>query len=485
MKTAIVIGGGIGGLATAIRLTSKGYQVELYEKNAEVGGKVSELQLDGFRFDMGPSLFTMPEYLEDLFKSAGKDLKDYLKYQKLDHSCHYFFSDGSDFIFYDNIDQLAHKNNFEFSHADLADIRSYLSEAKLLFDRSGRLFLEKSLQKTASYFSKQAIKALPQLINPKHLKPLHQKNASHFKNQKLIQLFDRYATYNGSSPYQAPAMLSMISHLEHNIGTFFPEGGMYGIISALVTLAEECGVKIINDAEVQTLETNKGQITAAIINDERKTADIFVSNMDVAFVYKKLLNNNRRFLHETKKERSSSALVFYWGINQSFPNLNLHNIFFAGDYKAEFEAIFKGKEIPVSPTIYLNISSKLKPADAPSGMENWFVMINVPAGDGLSEENIKDTKMVIIKQLSHTLNADIESSIIVEQMLRPQDISNRTFSFKGALYGASSNSLTGSFTRHSNFSKDFSNLYFVGGTVHPGGGIPLCLNSAKIVVDSL
>ena len=485
MKTAVVIGGGIGGLATAIRLSVKGFRVAVYEKNDDVGGKLTELNLNGFRFDMGPSLFTMPEYLEDLFKTAGKDLRDYLKYKKLDHSCHYFFPDGTDFTFYDDLLRLKDESNIKFSEDDLEAINTYLIQAEKLFRGSGKLFIEQSLNKVKTYFGFQALRALPQLINPLNLQTLHQKNVNHFKNPKLVQLFNRYATYNGSSPYKTPSMLAMISHLEHNIGTFFPEGGMYGIVAAMVALAKDCGVEIHTRAKVEKLNVKDHKVDSAVINGKVIRADIFVSNMDIALVYKKLLEDQTQFESEIIKQRSSSGLVFYWGINQNFEQLNLHNIFFSSDYRTEFEQIFDESIVPEYPTIYLNISSKCQPEDAPKGMENWFVMINVPACNSLSKMAINKVKRWILNKLTVTLNEDIETKIVAEQVLAPQDITERTLSYMGALYGTASNSISSSFTRHSNFSKDYANLYFVGGTVHPGGGIPLCLNSAKIVANSL
>ena len=484
MNKAIVIGGGVGGLATAIRLASKNIDVILFEKNDCVGGKLAEFSDKGYRFDMGPSLFTMPEYFEDLFHAAKRSLSDYLPYRKLDKSCTYFFADGKSFVFYNDKDKLV--KEAEKALGISADgVLKYLQESEKMYNGAGKLFIENSLHKTKTYFSKQALKSLPALMNPRNLRSLHQKNTKKLKDKKWVQLFDRYATYNGSSPYKTPAMMAIIPHLEHNIGTFFPEGGMYAIILAMEKLAIELGVKIQKGKQVEKLNLKGKRIESAVVNGETFLADLFVSNMDIALVYKNLLNNTSKFKKEIKKERSSSGLVFYWGINQSFPELSLHNILFSGDYQREFDQIFNLKESPSEPTVYINITAKEAPNDAPEGCENWFVMINTPAGINFSDESIKNIRAIVIDIIRSRVKSFNEGNIVLERILTPKDIDERTLSLQGALYGTASNTTLSSFTRHPNFTNQFENLYFVGGTVHPGGGIPLCLNSAKIVVDQI
>lgn len=484
MKKAVVIGGGIGGLAVAIRLAANNWAVTLYEKNDYVGGKLAEFNEGGYRFDMGPSLFTMPAYFEDLFQSANRKLSDYFTYRKLDKSCTYFFPDGKSFAFYQNKE--AFKKEAEEKLGISAEpVLKYLESSKKMYEGAGKLFIENSLHKASTYFSKQALKSLPTIMNPANLRSLNQKNKKTLKADKWVQLFNRYATYNGSSPYKTPAMMGIIPHLEHNIGTFFPENGMYGIIKGVEKLARELGVDIQTQQQVEKLVTKGKSIEKAMINGKEVNADLFVANMDIALVYKNLLNSPKDFNREIKKERSSSGLVFYWGINQTFPQLSLHNIIFSGNYQKEFAQIFDLKEVPTEPTVYINISSKEAKSDAPKGAENWFVMINTPADLNLSDEKIAAVRAVIVNIINAQFKTDIESYIAVEKRLTPKDIDDRTMSLQGALYGTASNSTMSSFTRHSNFSKQYNNLYFVGGTVHPGGGIPLCLNSAKIVVDSL
>jgi phytoene dehydrogenase-like protein len=213
-------------------------------------------------------------------------------------------------------------------------------------------------------------------------------------------------------------------------------------------------------------------------------ADAVISNVDAYFTYKKLLGNEQGAKKILRNERSSSALIFYWGMKKEFPALHLHNILFSETYEKEFSCLFKEKKFHDDPTIYINISSKMEKGNAPEGKENWFVMVNAPAMEAADwEMETARVRKHIVKKLNRMLGADIEQDILVEEVLTPQGIQTRTDSYLGSLYGTSSNSKWAAFLRHANFTSTTSGLYFTGGSVHPGGGIPLCLKSAAIVSD--
>jgi phytoene dehydrogenase-like protein len=212
--------------------------------------------------------------------------------------------------------------------------------------------------------------------------------------------------------------------------------------------------------------------------------DLVISNMDIHPTYHQLIKDVKKPVKTLDQERSSSALIFYWGISQEFPELDLHNILFSEDYPAEFDHIFKQKSLFDDPTVYINISSKKTKTDAPEGCENWFVMINAPGDYGQDWESlIAQAKKDIIAKINRILKVDLASLIKTEYILSPQGIESNTSSYRGALYGAASNNQFAAFLRHPNFNSKLKNLYHVGGSVHPGGGIPLCLLSAKIAVD--
>ena len=213
-------------------------------------------------------------------------------------------------------------------------------------------------------------------------------------------------------------------------------------------------------------------------------ADVVVSNMDIVPTYRHLMPAQKAPEKSLRQERSSSAVIFYWGVNRSFPDLDLHNIFFSEDYKAEFDALFADKTLTADPTVYVNITAKDVQGDAPVGKENWFVMINAPHDVGQDWDTLsQELRKVILDKLNRILKINLEDCIEEEFLVTPPMIADKTASFTGALYGAASNDRMTAFLRHANFSRQISNLYFCGGSVHPGGGIPLCLLSAKIVAN--
>jgi phytoene dehydrogenase-like protein len=259
---------------------------------------------------------------------------------------------------------------------------------------------------------------------------------------------------------------------------------MISIPDTLRRLAEKKGVKFVFNSRVNNIVTDSGRVTGIVANGVFIPAATVVSNVDAYFTYKNLLEREDGVRKVLRNERSSSALIFYWGINREFSNLHLHNIFFSEDYKKEFAAIWEQQAVDVDPTIYINISSKYQTEDAPKGAENWFVMINVPANTGQNwDKLIAEARKNILQKLSRMLNRDIAPLIVNEEILDPRSIEQKTASYQGSLYGTSSNNQFAAFLRHANFSSKIKELYFVGGSVHPGGGIPLALLSAKIVDD--
>ncbi|WPV00125.1 1-hydroxycarotenoid 3,4-desaturase CrtD [Mucilaginibacter sp. cycad4] len=482
-KKALIIGAGIAGIATAIRLAVKGYKVEVYEANSYPGGKLSQFEQDGYRFDAGPSLFTMPQYVDELFELAGKNPSDYFRYQKLDPVCKYFYEDGTRLMAYADKEKFGNEIQQQTGEPAMA-VNKYLANSSRIYSITNHVFLERSLHQLKTYLRWDTVKSILRFGKIDAFRSMHKANQSFFKDKRIVQFFDRYATYNGSNPYDAPATLNVIPHLEQHFGAYFPEGGMYNITSCLVVLAESLGVKFHYNNPVAEIVLRGHQVKGISTNNGVIEGDLVVSNMDIWFTYHTLLSVYPK-LHPQKilsQERSSSALIFYWGIRDQFKELNLHNIFFSADYEAEFKHIWQEKNIYHDPTIYLNISSKYEPGDAPGGCENWFVMINVPANTGQDwDALIAEAGKNILNKLSRLLGKDIRPLISNESVLDPRSIESRTSSYQGSLYGTSSNSQFAAFLRHANKSSKVKGLYFCGGSVHPGGGIPLCLLSAKIV----
>ncbi|MEM6318440.1 MAG: 1-hydroxycarotenoid 3,4-desaturase CrtD [Bacteroidota bacterium] len=483
MKKVIVIGSGIAGLASALRLRKKGYEVTVFEANDYVGGKLHVVEKAGYRWDAGPSLFTMPHLVDELFELYDVAPETYFSYKKKERVCNYFWEDNTTFSVHADQNVFVQEAAVTFQTPP-KKLEQYLQNSKEKYDLTANIFLEKSLHKWETYLSIDTVKSLLKSYKLNITSTLNQVNKNYFSSPHLVQLLNRYATYNGSSPYQTPGIMSMIPHLEMYYGTFLPKGGMHQIGQSLYQLAQDQGIEFRLGEPVLSIEHQNGKATGITTEKGQYSSDILVSNMDIFSTYKRLLKDVAHPHRILKQERSSSALIFYWGINRTFDELDLHNIFFSDDYPKEFEYIFDKKILFNDPTVYVNITSKDETADAPEGKENWFVMINAPGNFGQDWDQLrKQARNQIIEKLNRRLNVDLNQLIEVEEVLDPVSIESKTSSHRGALYGASSNSKFSAFLRHPNFSNQFKNLYFCGGSVHPGGGIPLCLLSAKIVSD--
>ena len=481
MKKAIIIGSGIGGIATALRLRSMNYDVTVFENNDFPGGKLTSFDLGPYRFDAGPSLLTMPHFIDELFDLFNENPRDHFNYKKKDISCKYFWDDGTKLSAYS--DKIKFTKEIEnILGVKQSIVSAYLLKAKKKYELTKRMFLEQSLHKLKTYFTKDLLNGVFNIFSFQINKTLNQVNASELKEPHFVQLFNRFATYNASSPYKTPGMMTLVQHLEQEYGTFVSDKGMQNITNSLYNLALRQGVDFKFNNYVSEILVSNNIATGIKVGDKTYESDIVISNMDVVPTYRNLLKNHYQPEKILNQERSSSALIFYWGVKKEFKNLDLHNIFFSKDYKTEFQTIFENNTISVDPTIYINITSKDVKGDAPINCENLFVMINSPNDSGQDWDNMIDqVKSNVIKKINKILKVNIEDFIECEKVYTHKTIESNTQSYMGSLYGSSSNNLMSAFLRHPNFSNKILNLYFCGGSVHPGGGIPLCLLSAKIV----
>ena len=481
--TAVVVGAGIAGIASAIRWARKGYAVQVFEANSYPGGKLSEFQLGEYRFDAGPSLFTLPFLVDELFTLCGENPRDHFNYLKKTEECRYFWDDGTRLIAHSDPAAFAEEAQRVLGEP-AGNVRAHLDLARRQYEATKGLFLERSLHKASTYLRRDALPALAALPSLKLTQTMHQVHAQRFRSPKMVQLFDRFATYNGSTPYQAPGTLAMIPHLEFGFGTFVPYGGMVAITNSLVALAQRQGVVFHYGKGVERIRVQGRRATGLVVQGADVSADVVISNMDVTPTYRRLMPDLPAPEKTLAQERSSSAFIFYWGLRREFPELDLHNILFANDYEAEFRDLFERKVLHDDPTVYIHITSKDLEGEAPAGGENWFVMINAPANYGQDWVALRaQARSAILAKIQRALGVDIEPFIEVEDLLDPPTIEARTGSDRGALYGASSNNAMAAFLRHPNFHRQIPNLYFVGGSAHPGGGIPLCLLSARIAAN--
>lgn len=481
MKEIIIIGAGLGGLAAACRLAKSGFSVSVLEKNETVGGKVNFVEADGYKFDTGASLLTMRHVLEETFEFCGKRAEDYLDIVPLEPICRYFWSDGTTFDASQNIEKTESEIE-KLDPRDAANFRRYLADSKRKYEISERTFLAKSLNDLPSLLTPQN---LPDLLKISTLKTLDRHNAQYFKSAKLRQLFNRFATYNGSSPYKIPATFALIPYVEFGLGAWYARGGMYQIPKALEKLATELGVKIYTEAEVEKITVERGKAVGVEVGGDVFAADAIVSNADAVETYRELLPVKNRKIEA--REPSCSGFVLLLGTNKKFEQLAHHNIFFSDDYAAEFDAIFKQKTPAENPTVYICATSRTDATQAPAGHENLFVLINAPYTNAKVdwEKEKRSYRDLVIKKLESFGLENLNNSIDYEQIITPADFESKYRANRGSIYGISSNGVFSAFMRVPNKAKDVENLYFAGGATHPGGGIPLVLLSGKMTAEMI
>jgi phytoene desaturase len=476
---SVVIGAGLAGLAIALRLKKRGQKVLVLERNPTPGGKLAEYEWEGYRWDRGPSLFTLPEQIDELFRLFDKDPRVYFNYHKTTENCRYFFEDGQQFTFFADPEKRQAELKQHFDKDTLASIEEYIQQADEQYNGIGQLFIDRPKLKLRDFLSAEFLKETPKFMSRQLQGSLNQHNKRYLKDDKLVQLFNRFGTYNGSNAYEMSGIYSMICSLELKDGTYFPRKGMRSIVTSLHQLAIEEGIDFLfNQTNIQL--SPKGSSYQCVSNENTWDVGNVVSAIDHLNFYQNILGDNKAVGKYKKQERSTSALVFYWAINKKPSEIGLHNIFFSSDYQKEFNQLFKKKQFADEPTIYVHNSSFINPDDAPNDGQNWFVMVNTPAGLQPNNEQIQSIRQHIIQRLQKQ-GIDIENHILHQDTWTKEDLEVESGAYLGALYGASSNGKFAPFQRHGNVSKKYRNLYFCGGTVHPGGGIPLVLKSAKIV----
>lgn len=497
-ETIVVVGAGIGGLSAAIRLAAAGKRVVVLEQNSNVGGKMSQIEADGFRWDTGPSVITMRPVLEDLFASASRSLEDYLTLLPVSPLTRYFYPDGT--VLDASADPQVMADQIErIEPADVVGYRDYLDYAAKLHRITGPVFIYSRPPTWRSFLRVKPWEALQVDV----WRTMDDKIRQFVKSPHMRQLLGRFATYAGSSPYKASTTLNVIADVELNGGVWYPKGGVFVLAEALARLATELGVVIRPSCGVQQILHEKGTSPRAVgvllDNGERLPAAAVVANVDVTTVYQRLLADPvslRRGRQLASMEPSCSGLVMLLGVEGDYPQLAHHNIFFSTNYPAEFSAIFDEGVPPAEPTIYVAITSKTDPDHAPSGHENWFILVNAPAQPAVDGQAIpagrafdwskrsQTYRELVLRRLA-AFDCDIRDRIRVQHTLTPVDLAHNTGAWRGALYGMSLNSLWAPFKRPANRALDIQGLYFVGGTTHPGGGVPLVMLSAKVATSMM
>jgi phytoene desaturase len=485
----IIIGAGVGGLSAAIRLAVKGHNVTVLERLPRVGGKLNLLLDGGYSFDTGPSLVTLPYVFEDLFAAAGEKLSDWLLLKRLEPICRYFYPDGTGFDASADMPTMM-QNLEQFSSGAGEDFNAFFGHAARAWRGSRKPFLESSIQSPLDFVKDGIPWADLSALLP--LPTLHGLARQYFRDPRLQQFVGRYATYTGSSPYRAPGTLSTVLYSEYAFGAWYAQGGLYSIAQALERLAKKLGVEFLFDctAEEILLDDMPDNSSSTKVKAVRlETGEVLgceavVCNADAAHLYEKLLPK-KLDPRKQKLEPSISGFVMLLGVKGETVGLEHHNIFFSADYPKEFVQIFDHLEPASEPTIYVCISSKSDPSQAPKGCENWFILVNAPP-TGKVDWNTEAQPYAarILEQLAQR-GFDIKDHIEVQHIITPSDLESRYLTYRGGIYGSSSNTVQSAFLRPQNRSQTVRGLYLASGSAHPGGGLPLVMLSGKLAAEAL
>jgi phytoene desaturase len=481
--SVIVVGGGLGGLAAAIRLAAQGRAVTLLEKNERVGGKLNLVREAGYTFDTGPSLLTMPWVIAELFAAAGRDMADYLALDQIEPTCRYLWPDGTTFNAWQRLPQLIQEVE-RLSPADVPGLFRFLAHTANIYDAVADTFLLKPFDGLAEVLTPKLAWNGPRIDA---LRTVDGAVRSFFRSPYLRQVFNRYATYNGSSPYISPATFNVIAYIELAEGGWYVRGGMYALAEALLRLAQELGVEVRTCAPVAEVLVEGGAARGVrLAGGERLRAGQVVVNADPRYAYGALVPGQEAVAARLERlEPSCSGFVLFLGVDRTYPQLGHHNIFFSADYPREFAAIFR-KGVPAAdPTVYVAATCVSDPDHAPPGHMNLFVLVNAPAlGPRVRwEREAPAYRDLVIAKLERMGLCGLRDAVVYEQIWTPEEIARRYNAAGGAIYGLASNNPFSAFLRPPLRARGVRGLYFVGGGTHPGGGIPLVLLSGRAVAE--
>jgi phytoene desaturase len=468
VSRVVVVGAGVGGLAAAARLAAQGHAVTLLEAAHEVGGKLGVYERDGFRFDTGPSLLTLPQVFRDLFEATGGWPTD-LELVPLDPIARYRWADGStvDVGPGDDLDRLRPGNAEEW--------RRLMQRAERIWDASHEAFLESPLD--ARTLARLAISRPRDIATVAPTRSLRSLGEQHLRDPRLRMLLDRYATYTGSDPRRAPAALAAVAYAERAFGGWYVKGGLRRLADALHDRVLELGVTVVLSARATRIDTVAGRVDGVRLADGgRLPADVVVANADASAVYGGLLDRPRQL---PRGAPSLSGFVLLLAVDGRTPGLAHHNVLFPADYDAEFDAVFGPDPRPVAdPTLY--ITAPDDPAVRPPGTEAWFVLVNAPRHGQVDWHAEKPAYAEHLLDLLEARGPAVRDRIRWSEAISPADLEARTGAPGGAIYGSSSNGARAAFLRPANRSP-VPGLFLVGGSAHPGGGLPLVALSAQIV----
>ncbi|MBN2387200.1 MAG: phytoene desaturase [Anaerolineales bacterium] len=484
----IVIGAGIGGIATAARLAKAGHKVTVFEKGTRPGGRADFIQKDGYRFDTGPTLFLMPEVFAETYAALGERMEDHLELVRLDPTYRAHFHNGSSLDLTPSLARMREQLD-AIEPGSFGRFLKFLAEGYRHYNLSLEKFVGRNFHSYREYF---ALKNLPLLFQVKALVKHAANTATYFKDPRLLAAFSFQNMYLGLSPYDAPATFSLLQYTELADGVWFPKGGLYRPIESLAQIAAGLGVRFEYGTPVARIEVAGSRAEGVILADGKLVrAEAVVANADLPYVYASLLPDDGSAAKLARKKYTSSALMFYWGVRgEKSPELLHHNVFLADDeYRASFEKIFDELTLPENPSFYINAPARTDPSFAPP--DGDALMALVPVGH-IDERRPQDwaalrqrARAFVLERLERIGVCDLGSRIVFEETLGPPEYLQALNLAKGSAFGLSHNFTQVGYLRPHNRHPRYHNLYFAGASTHPGTGLPIVLLSARLTVERL
>jgi phytoene desaturase len=484
---ALVIGAGLGGIAAAGRLARNGYDVTVFEKNAVPGGRCGQLVRDGHRFDTGATLFLMPEIFEETYAALGERMEEHLDLRRIDPTYRVRFSDGFELLLSSNLHEMQAQLEAVEPGSFHAFLR-YLGEGYRNYHKSIRYFVGRNFYNLAQYFSP---KNFPLLFELKALLKHYDSVSRYFQDPHLRAAFTFQDMYLGLSPYEALATYSLLQYTEMVNGVWFPMGGLYRAIETLTEIVEAQGVTIRYNSPVARILVDGKQVHGVELGGgERIEADVVVANADLPYVYEQLLPRDEAAIRRLNGLKyTCSTLMFFWGVDKVYPQIEHHNVFLSNDYKGSFDRIFHEHGMPDDLSFYVHAPARTDPDAAPTGQDTLVVL--VPVGH-LSEETPQDwdamtakARATVLSRLKELGVTDVEDHLKFEVVYTAPTWEKLYNLAKGAAFGLSHNFLQVGYLRPQNRHRRYRNLYFVGASTHPGTGLPIVLLSARLTTERI
>jgi phytoene desaturase len=485
-KSILVIGAGLGGIAAATHLAQRGLHVTVLEKNHRPGGRCDRLNRDGHQFDTGPTLFIMPHVFEDEFASLGASLHEMLDLQRVDPTYRLVFDDGS---------QLALTSDMKAMHDQLEDIEPdsfqgflrYMDEGHRHYHGAMQHLVDRDFRTARDFFNPRN---LPLLFRLKPLARHYSNVANYFEAPRLKAAFTFQDVYMGLSPFDAPATFSMMPYTEMAHGVWYPRGGMYRVVEALVQIARQAGVEFAFETPVKQIALNGRRATGVILEDgQRLEAAAVLGNADLPYIYRDLLPADGQARQLAGKRYSCSVISFFWGVDRPYTALGPHTLFLADDFRANFEAIDRDLTIPTNPSLYIHAPARLDPAMAPEGEDTLIAIVPVAHMNGRQDYDwralIKDARRAVFRRLALLGITDLEAHLKFETCFTPLSWRKRYNLVQGSTHGLCHNLMQLAYFRPGNRHARYHNLYFVGASTHPGTGMPTALISARLAAQRM